>query len=347
MHMQCSLPPKGNFKGAQISLRRCHICDYTCSSNFLMKQHLGTRKHRLAANPHIMLADARSPNPVSNNQGPKQAQRTGTAKQPEKSFKCACGRPYRHSQSYRRHAKTCPIAAGLEPPTEPGAEAAPATQQEAGHIVGGQAQTAAGAEAELREIIRSLVDQNKRVLEENRNMQEVVKEMLPRIGNNNTTFNLQVFLDETCKDAVNLSEFVAGLQLGPSELEMTRRLGFAGGVADIFVRGLRAIDLHRRPIHCSNLSREVLHVRDNDRWATQVDAKPRLEAAISAVARRQTSHIKAWEARFPDWNKTEEGTQRYISMVRSVTDQDQAGAGRAIINEIAKEVVIGGVGPPE
>ena len=175
-------------------------------------------------------------------------------------------------------------------------------------------------------------------------MQKVVKEMLPRIGNNNTTFNLQVFLDETCKDAVNLSEFIAGLQLGPSELEITRRLGFAGGVADIFVRGLRAIDLHRRPIHCSDLTREVLHIRDNNVWAAQGEAKPRLEAAISEVARRQTSQIKAWEETYPDWNKTEEGTQRYISMVRSVTDQDQAGAGRAIINEIAREVVIGSAG---
>lgn len=281
----------------------CAKCDYTCSTRFLFKQHLNTKKHKL---------------------------------------RCACGRSYRHIQSYKRHAAKCPdaielaqSAAQTEAPTD-------AVQPETSEDIAITPQSDDAEKKELRTIIRDLADQNRTILLENQKMQSVVRDMLPKIGSNNTTFNLQVFLNEKCKDAINLSEFVDTLELKAGDLDRTRKLGYAGGVANILVRGLQQMEVHRRPIHCSDLQHQTLFVRDQDAWEQGEDGRGKLKVAISTVAHRQTGKIKEWEAVNPDWNKTNEGTQRYIEMVRSVTDGgEDGGADSKIISSIAKEVEIG------
>ena len=279
----------------------CAKCDYTCGTRFLFKQHLSTKKHKL---------------------------------------RCACGRAYRHPQSYRRHAAKCEAALELarqEKCTE--IEVADSAPQE---LEPQLVRSDDAEKKELRTIIRDLADQNRTILLENQKMQSVVREMLPKIGNNNTTFNLQVFLNEKCKDAINLSDFVETLELKAGDLDRTRELGYAGGVANILVRGLQQMDVHRRPIHCSNLQQQTLFVRDHDAWEHGEGGKGKLKVAISTVAHRQTGKIKEWEAANPDWNKSTEGTQRYIEMVRSVTDGgEDGGANKEIISSIAKEVDIG------
>ena len=252
-------------------------------------------------------------------------------------LRCTCGKVYRHIQSYKRHAAKCPVARASE-------QCAPQPAE-----VGGSA--SAGAEAggndaekqELLTIIRNLADQNRTILLENKKMQSVVRDMLPKIGSNNTTYNLQVFLNEKCKHAINLSEFVDTLKLEAGDLDRTRELGYAGGVANILVRGLQQLDVHLRPIHCSDVQHETLFVRERDAWEQGEDGRGKLQGAISTVAQRQTGKIKEWEAQNPDWNKSDEGTQRYIEMVRSVTDGgEDSGADSKIITSIAKEVDIGG-----
>tara|TARA_B100002051_G_scaffold191136_1_gene181114 strand:- start:2362 stop:3171 length:810 start_codon:yes stop_codon:yes gene_type:complete len=251
-------------------------------------------------------------------------------------LKCPCGKEYRHVQSYRRHARRCAMG------TLSDVQEAPDLPK--GGSLGGPADQGVqdGEKQELRDIIRTLVDQNRTILRENQKMQSVVREMLPKIGNNNTTFNLSVFLNETCKDAINLSEFVESLKLEAGDLDKTRELGYASGVASILVRGLQQLDIHRRPIHCSDVEREVLFVRDKDAWEEGAHGRGHLKAAISTLAQRQTGKIKEWEAENPDWNKTEEGTQRYIEMVRSVTDKGEGEREESkIISSIAREVDLG------
>ena len=308
----------------------CEKCDYKCSTKFLFKQHLSTKKHKGFDPAHIML-------------------------------KCVCGRSYRHVQSYKRHLKSCKIHTSHKNTIsndeiakgQSETKKIPFVGEARDTEIGATATEAALAEAcskkviddekrELHTIIKGLMDQNRTIIQENQKMQSVVRDMLPKIGNNNTTFNLQVFLNEKCKDAINLSEFVESLKLETSDLEKTRELGYAGGVANILVRGLQQMEIHRRPIHCSDLQRETLFVRDKDVWEQGEDGRGHLQAAISTVAQRQTGKIKEWEAQNPGWNQTDEGTNRYIEMVRSLTDREEGGnTDREIIRSIAREVDIG------
>ena len=252
----------------------------------------------------------------------KKHQNTGCSKmliQNMNFYNCECGRKYKHIQSYKRHKKKCSIE--ITKVTDD-------TDIE---------------KEELRSMISTLIKQNHSMLLENKDMREMVKDMIPKIGNNNTTinkFNLQVFLNEKCKDAINLTDFVATLQLELTDLDQTRQHGYVNGITNIFVRGLRELELHKRPIHCSDLKREVLYVKDNDTWAKDNDDKAKMKKAINAVSKRQINFIKDWEAKNEHWNETDKGTQKYIDMVRSVTGGNDDNVDNKIIKTIAKQVII-------
>lgn len=280
----------------------CEKCDYGSNKKFLFKQHCETKKHK---NP--------------------QCSQMLTKNMP--FFICNCGRQYKHIQSFNRHKKSC-----------------------SNELTTIQSQEVKSAEnhkdqekEELRQMISTLITQNQNMLLENKDMREMVKDMIPKIGNNNTTinkFNLQVFLNEQCKDAINLTDFVATLQLELSDLDATRQKGYVNGITNIFVRGLRELELHKRPIHCSDLKREVLYVKDNDTWLKDDEDKGKMKQAITTVAKRQIEFIKDWEAKNENWQDSEKGTQMYIDMVRSVTGGTDVTSENKIIKTIAKEVTI-------
>ena len=235
-------------------------------------------------------------------------------------YECPCGRTYKHIQSYNRHQKSCQ------------------------HAQINQTRSSDKEKEELRGMIATLITQNQNMLLENKEMREMVKDMIPKIGSNNTTitnkFNLQFFLNEQCKDAINLTDFVETLKLELADLDETRQNGYVTGITNIFVRGLRELELHKRPIHCSDLKREVLYVKDNDTWEKDNEEKQMMKQAITTVAKRQIDKIKEWEANNPNWNKTESGTQMYIEMVRNVTAADDERSENKIIKAVAKEVII-------
>ena len=235
-------------------------------------------------------------------------------------YSCGCGRKYKHIQSFKRHKKLC--------------------STEITTIVNDTDKE----KEELRNMISTLIKQNHSMLLENKDMREMVKDMIPKIGSNNNTtinkFNLQVFLNEQCKDAINLTDFVATLQLELADLDETRQHGYVNGITNIFVRGLRELELHKRPIHCSDLKREVLYVKDNDTWSKDNDDKAKMKQAINTVSKRQINFIKDWEANNERWNETDKGTQKYIDMVRSVTGGSDGNVDNKIIKTIAKEVII-------
>ena len=239
--------------------------------------------------------------------------------------KCNCGRTYRYIRNLNRHLQDC--VEGVS------------------HKNTSNVLSLSNDNAELKNMITTLITQNNNILSENKEMVGLVKEMIPKIGNNNTTindkFNLQIFLNERCKDAINMTEFVETLHLEMDDLDNTCQNGYISGIANIFVKGLKQLELHQRPIHCSDLKREVIYVKDNDTWERDNEEKT-IKKAINAVSKKQIDKIKEWEQYNPDWTNTENGTKEYIEMVRNVTNTG-GGDGKTdnkIIKTIAKEVII-------
>ena len=245
-------------------------------------------------------------------------------------FSCACGRTYKHEQSLKRHQAKC---------AEHSASSRPNASTEC---------------AQLRSMVASLLEHNQKVISENSEMRDLVRDMLPKMGTGTTTinnrFNINVFLHEECKNAVNLTDFVKELPIDGDALSLTQKDGYAAGIANIFLRGLRSLDMHLRPIHCSDTKREILYVKDNNTWEKGENGQAKMRDAISTITRKQISKIKHWEEEHPGWRQTDGGSQDYVHLVQSVTGPPKSSAiqeHNKIIRTIAKEVKIGRDGPKD
>jgi hypothetical protein len=184
-------------------------------------------------------------------------------------FICSCGKQYQHRQGLWRHKKKCTIN-NDEYTAEFG-----------------------------KEVIIMLLKQNSDLQNK---VIELCKESSVTINNNTTNShnkNINIFLNEHCKDALNIGEFVSSLPLTLEDLENTGRDGYVKGITDIVVRGLKDMDVHKRPIHCSDLKREVMYVKDNDVWQKDQD-NVKIKKAIQNIGTRNYMQVKEWVEKYPE-----------------------------------------------
>jgi hypothetical protein len=137
-----------------------------------------------------------------------------------------------------------------------------------------------------------------------------------------------------------MSEFIESLQIQLADLHYTKDNGLIEGISSVFVNGLKQLDMFKRPIHCTDMKRETLYIKDNDEWDRE-NGKERLRTAINDVANKQRKAISEWETDNPSWAQTEQGKEDYIRLVRSVmTDISSGPNENKIIKSIAKETAI-------
>jgi hypothetical protein len=160
----------------------------------------------------------------------------------------------------------------------------------------------------------------------------------------NKTFNLNVFLNETCKDAMNIMDFVDSLKLQLSDLENIGEKGFVEGISNIIVKNLKAMDVHLRPVHCSDSKREVMYVKDDDRWEKENNEKLKLRKAIKRLAFKNTKLIPQFKEKYPDCGKShstksDQYNKLIVEAMGGLGDNDDEKENK-IIKKIAKEVII-------
>jgi len=164
------------------------------------------------------------------------------------------------------------------------------------------------------------------------------------INSNNKTFNLNVFLNEQCKDAMNLMDFVDSLKLQLSDLESVGKLGFVEGISNIIIKNLKALDIHKRPVHCSDSKREVMYIKDEDKWEKENDENNKIRKAIKYVAHKNSKILPEFKAKYPDCSKSESKqsdhyTKLVIEAMGGRGDNDIEKENK-IIKNIAKELTI-------
>ena len=194
---------------------------------------------------------------------------------------------------------------------------------------------------EFKELI---VKQNKENQELQKQMLEVIKNGTnnTNITNNNKTFNLQFFLNETCKDAMNITDFVNSIKMQLTDLENVGKNGYVNGISNLIVKNLNALEVNKRPVHCSDLKREIMYVKDENRWEKE---KEKLENAIKKVSYKNVLKILEWQKEHPEceysFNKEND---KYLQIVNesmgALTEEEKIKNINKIITRIAKEVVI-------
>jgi hypothetical protein len=156
---------------------------------------------------------------------------------------------------------------------------------------------------------------------------------------------LQVFLNETCKDAINMSDFVNQLQISLSDLEETGKIGYAEGISKVFIKNLNDIDYTDRPLHCNDLKRETIYIKDNNQWAKDDDQKSGLTKAIKQVAHKNIKQISEWQKLHPDFSDPDsKQNDKYMKIVLNSmsgsTEEEQKNNINKIIRNVTKEVII-------
>jgi hypothetical protein len=193
-----------------------------------------------------------------------------------------------------------------------------------------------------KDLVKILVSQNEKLMKlletgtNNQNCNNVTT---------NKTFNLNVYLNETCKNAMNMSDFINSIHVNLEDLENTGRKGYIEGISNIFLKNLKSLEHHLRPIHCSNVKKEVLYIKDNDRWEKDGENKPILTRAIKYVANENIKKIKNWQEKYPDCVYSDSRkNDLYLKIVcnsmNGSTDEESKHNISRIISNVAKEVVI-------
>ena len=293
----------------------CESCNYKCFKKHHLKQHFLSQSHQKT----FINGVDKSVNDiinVDNNDKPK-------------TFLCLCGKQYKDRSGLWRHKKY-----GCKNIDD----------------------TLALVEKELtdKDLIMLLLNENKdlktMMIEQQNTVLELCKNGTNNTNNNNTinshnkTFNLQFFLNETCKDAMNISDFVQSIQIQLSDLEKVGEIGYIDGISNIILKNLKGLDITQRPIHCTDKKREVLYVKDEDKWEKEDQENKKIRRAIKQIAHKNSRLLKQFREKYPDYSKSvSKCSDTYNKLVIEAMGgrgNNDAEKENKIIKNIAKEVVI-------
>ena len=296
----------------------CSLCYVTCSCRSEWNRHVKTKKH----NNNKMTTQISAISAISANLN-------------NSKFDCMCGKKYSDRVCLWRHKKKC-----IFEPQQ--------TTQGLGNYEN-------GSDGFLTNMIIDILKINNDLQKQNSVFQQQMIDMCKNgimynsnntiTNSNNKTFNLNVFLNEECKDAMNIMEFVDSLQLQLSDLETVGRLGFVNGISDIIIKNLKALDIHKRPVHCTDLKREVIYVKDENQWEKEAENNNKIRRAIKCIAQKNTKSLSLFKQKHPDCLQGDSrSSNQYNKLTREAfgggSDKDDTSSENKIISRLSKEVTI-------
>ena len=293
----------------------CSFCDYKTSRKSSYSKHLLTSKH-------IKLTNINK----NNEESCKKVENEN-----ENEFTCdICEKIYKSRVGLWKHNKVCKIEIEKEEYID---------------ITNVQM---------LTNMVFEVVKQNSETQKQNQDLINKLYELSKnsQITNNTTnnnnshnkSFNLQFFLNETCKNAMNISEFVDSLQLQLSDLEKVGEVGYIEGISNIIIKNLNALDITLRPVHCTDKKRETMYIKDEDKWEKEDENKAKLHKMVRRISNKNIDLISDFKKLYPDWKKS---TSRVSDQFNKIVIESMGGAGdndfekeEKIIRKIAKEVLV-------
>ena len=283
----------------------CEKCNFKCSKRGDYNRHLATGKHK-----RINLETKKT---------------SFTSHQ----FVCDCGKEYKNRDGLWKHKRKCfPVKTPEETPEK--------VQHEAPMSESSHTEIMKAFMKDNRDMMVSMV-QN--MITANKEMVvDLVPKLQPHITNNtnNTNINVNMFLNEQCKDAINFTDFVERIEVSHDDLENNAQLGFVNGISKIIRDNLQQLTLYERPIHCTDVKRETLYIKDADEWQKQSNEK--LHTAIQEVSRKSIGSLLEWK----QTNKDENIDSDFSQLCMNIQKESMAGYNKdnyysKIVQNIAKD----------
>jgi hypothetical protein len=239
-------------------------------------------------------------------------------------FECAnCKNVYKHASSLSSHKKKCPM-----------------TQKPEVAVTNPDQTSSTSLTLMVIELMKSNQALQKQMLDVCQNSGGIHNNT---INSHNKTFNLQFFLNEQCKDAMNLMDFVDSFKLQFADLEKVGEIGYIEGISNIIMKKLNEMDVYKRPIHCSDAKREIMYVKDDNVWEKESPTCDKLRKAIKYISKKNSDLIPAWQTKNPLANNfASHVNDQYLQIIK----ESMGGSGEVIesenkiIKKIAKAVLI-------
>ena len=248
----------------------CENCNYSTSRKSQYNRHILTDKHLILTNTSLK-------DPISS----------------IKYYKCECGNEYIHRQSLYNHKKKCNRSENIRNNNDN------------------------NNDNNKDDIIMMLIKQNSDLIKEQTDIKQLILELIKNgtnnITNNNITttnshnkaFNLNFFLNETCKNAMNINDFVDSIKLELNDLERVGVIGYVEGISNIIIKNLNALAETERPVHCTDKKRETIYIKDQGQWEKEDDNKTKLKKAINKIANKNIKLISQFREKYPECKRSE------------------------------------------
>jgi hypothetical protein len=297
-----------NFTSKNIQKFTCKYCDYKCCKNGDWKRHLLTSKHKKNALANVFgdTGDAKNIKNINS------------------LYLCYnCNKNYSSRNGLWKHKKKCCIHDNIDIDI-----------------------------SDKDNLIMMLVKQNSELIKETSDLKTIMMKVIENGTNNtncnntnsnNKSFNLNLFLNETCKDAMNIMDFVDSIKLQLSDLEKVGEIGYVEGISNIIVKNLKELDITKRPVHCTDKKRDTLYIKDEDKWEKD-EEKKKMHKVIKKVADKNARLLPEFKKVHPDYNKA---SSKFSDQYNKIIIESMGGAGdddyekeEKIIKKISKEVTV-------
>ena len=257
----------------------CELCDFKTNHKPDYERHLITLKHLKRNN------DATS-NPNTE------------IIIPIREYKCdKCNKIYKHQPTLSKHKKSCNGLPHINQPALPVNNSI--TPEMFFEFIKQNKELQNVFIQKTSELQNTIIEQNKQIVELSKN-QTITNTNSNNNTTNNNQFNLQFFLNETCKDAMNITDFVNSLQLTTEDFENTGKVGFIEGITQIIINRMSSVDTTKRPMHCTDAKRETVYIKDDNVWEKEDDKKTKLRKVVNQVANKNLQQIVKWQEEHPD-----------------------------------------------
>ena len=265
----------------------CKCCDYRTSRESQHARHLLTAKHRILTNPPVKGSAAVN------------------------VYSCECGKKYKHRQSLNSHKKMCDYDPNIVE-----------VEVDEDNVVTDNQE---GENVDYKKMFMTLIKQKDSeimtLVKQNSEIMKTITEMAPLIGSNNNNtnnFNINIFLNEKCKDAISMDKFIQGIEISMKNLLTTKDKGLAEGISNIFIENMNKLSLHERPLHCTDTKRETLYIK-NDEWEKDSDNK-QIKEKMRDVAQKQIRSLNKWTEEHPNYMNVSHLQDEYSKLVKGISD---------------------------
>ena len=245
-------------------------------------------------------------------------------------FVCECGKSYKHRQSLSVHKRKCIYLKNNNENNE--IEDDNRVEQ---------------TTDDLKKLVCKLMNENNEIknniMKENKELRAQVSELIPKVGNNNTVnnnqkFNVNIFLNTQCKDAINMNDFIKSIEISLEQLDYTKKNGLALGLSNAIVENMNKLSLYERPMHCTDIKRETLYIKEQDKWLKD-ENKEKIKNAIKKASGKNYNALQNWKNNNPDFiydNNKQEDFSNMISTIGKLSEEID----NRIIKSLCKETYI-------